>query len=396
MQSNLSFSFGASELTDRLKQVFDDTLTGYWQIQLSKGERSRIPQPRYLGVVQGRVISSGIEKLAAWKPFLATLNQSIPQLRQPQAQQAFGQLQQELSSKEATPLSKIVVEMVNMKLVTHDDVTQALRQKILIDLDAYLFDYAGQAQFFSEPELVVNTPIRGFELSGLFVEATNRQSQWKQLQKYIPSLDSTLILKQEAIAAASLPTAQQQQLQNLVQAGKNLAAIARSMGKDPLEVAKFFSRLIEKGLVEIEKSATTPDDSKSSPEIFIVDDSPLLIQQFRQLVEGWGYQVKYSNNALTAVQTMVESQPLAIFLDINMPGASGFDLIKQIRRQPQLASLPLVLLTAEKSVSNQWRAQWANCKFLAKPRTPAEVPTFRSDLRQMLFEIAPTAKDVVV
>ena len=146
MQSNLSFSFGASELTDRLKQVFDDTLTGYWQIQLSKGERSRIPQPRYLGVVQGRVISSGIEKLAAWKPFLATLNQSIPQLRQPQAQQAFGQLQQELSSKEATPLSKIVVEMVNMKLVTHDDVTQALRQKILIDLDTYLFVSLGEGR----------------------------------------------------------------------------------------------------------------------------------------------------------------------------------------------------------------------------------------------------------
>lgn len=395
MQSNLSFSFGASELTDRLKQVFDDTLTGYWQIQLSKGDRSRTPQPRYVGVVQGRVICSGIEKLA-WKPFLATLNQFIPQLRQPQTQQVFGQLQQELASKEATPLSKIVVEMVNLKLVTHDDVTQALRQKILVDLDTYLFDHAGQAQFIPEPELVVNTPIRGFELSGLFVEAANRQNQWKQLQKYIPSLDSTLILKQEALEAASLPTGQQQQLQNLVQPGKNLAAIARAMGKDPLEVVKFFSRLIEKGLVEVEKLADTPTDSQSLPEIFIVDDSPLLIQQFRQLVEGWGYQVKYSNNALTAVQTMMETQPLAIFLDINMPGASGFDLIKQIRRQPQLASLPLVLLTAEKSVSNQWRAQWANCKFLAKPRTPAEVPTFRSDLRQMLFEMVPTAKNSLV
>jgi len=395
MQSNLSFSFGASELTDRLKQVFDDTLTGYWQIQLSKGDRSRTPQPRYLGVVQGRVICSGIEKLA-WKPFLATLNQSIPQLRQPQTQQVFGQLQQELSNKETTPLSKIVVEMVNMKLVTHDDVTQALRQKILVDLDTYLFDHAGQAQFMPEPELVVNTPIRGFELSGLFVEATNRQNQWKQLQKYIPSLDSTLILKQEAIEAASLPAAQRQQLHSLVQPGKNLAAIARAMGKDPLEVVKFFSRLIEKGLVEVEKSVDTSTDSQSLPEIFIVDDSPLLIQQFRQLVEGWGYQVKYSNNALSAVQTMMETQPLAIFLDINMPGASGFDLIKQIRRQPQLASLPLVLLTAEKSVSNQWRAQLANCKFLAKPRTPAEVPTFRSDLRQMLFDMAPTTKNSLV
>jgi CheY-like chemotaxis protein len=75
-----------------------------------------------------------------------------------------------------------------------------------------------------------------------------------------------------------------------------------------------------------------------------------------------------------------------------MPGASGFDLIKQIRRQPQLTSIPLVLLTAEKTVSNQWRAQWASCKFLAKPRTSAEIPVFRTELRQMLEEMAPTTK----
>ena len=82
---------------------------------------------------------------------------------------------------------------------------------------------------------------------------------------------------------------------------------------------------------------------------------------------------------------------MAIFLDVNMPGASGFDLIKQIRRQPDLSSLPLVLLTAEKTVSNQWRAQWASCKFLAKPRTSAEIPVFRTELRQMLEEIVPIA-----
>ncbi len=87
---------------------------------------------------------------------------------------------------------------------------------------------------------------------------------------------------------------------------------------------------------------------------------------------------------------MLESKPVVIFLDINMPGASGFDLIKQIRRQPQLSSIPLVLLTAEKTVSNQWRAQWASCKFLAKPRTPAEIHVFQTELRQMLGEIAPT------
>jgi CheY-like chemotaxis protein len=122
-----------------------------------------------------------------------------------------------------------------------------------------------------------------------------------------------------------------------------------------------------------------------------VDDSTLLIKQFQNLVTRWGYQVKFSSDALNAVQSLLAAEPAVIFLDINMPGASGFELIKQIRRQNQLATIPVVLLTAERSVSNQWRAQWASCKFLAKPRTPEEVPTFRAELQALLQELVPAS-----
>lgn len=390
MQSTLGFSFRASELTEQLKQVFHETLTGYWQIQLDMGAvkpHETGGEKWYLGVVQGRVVCSGKEKLS-WASFLVTLKSYLSRLHSAEAKQALALLVQELSSKETPRLSKVIVEMANMKLLSHDDVIKALRLKILSDLDAYLFDCAGEAQFIPEPELLINAPMRGFELSGLLTEAMSRQTQWRQLKSYVPSLDSTLILKPEAINASDLTAAQKQQLQNLVGQGKTLRAIAYSMSKDSLEVAKTFASLINKGLVEaIKPEANSTNTIK--PEIFIVDDSTILVEQFRHLVVGWGYQVNYSHNALSAVQTMLESQPAAIFLDINMPGASGFDLIKQIRRQPQLTSIPLVLLTAEKTVSNQWRAQWASCKFLAKPRTSAEIPVFRTELRQMLEEMAP-------
>lgn len=128
-------------------------------------------------------------------------------------------------------------------------------------------------------------------------------------------------------------------------------------------MAYAFVHLVQDGVVTVINSETkganavTTPEIDTLPEIFIVDDSSILIEQFHHLVEKWGYRVSYSNNALTAVQTMLESQPAVIFLDLNMPGASGFELIKQIRLQSQLSSLPLVLLTAEKSVSNKWRAQ---------------------------------------
>lgn len=396
MTSNLSFSFRACELTEQLKRTFNETLTGYWQIELVRVngaiEASKASDGKlwYLAVVQGRVICSGSEKLS-WASFLKTLKSYTSRLQTTQSKQALEQLQQELSAKETPLLSKMIVEMANMKLVSHDDVMKALRLKILSDLDWYLFDYAGQAEFIPEPELLINAPMRGFELSGLLTEAISRQMQWKQLRAYVPSMDSTLVLKSEAVEASNISAAQKQQLQNLVKQGRTLQEIAYLMGQDPLFVAKTFANLIKKGLVEAKQPKTETANTDLQPEIFIVDDSPILVEQFRHLVTNWGYRVNYSNNALTAVQTMQESKPAVIFLDINMPGASGFDLIKQIRRQPQLSSLPLVLLTAEKTVSNQWRAQWASCKFLAKPRTSAEVPVFRTELRQMLEEMAPIA-----
>ncbi len=396
MQSTLGFSFRASELTKQLREAFDETLTGYWQLQLDKVNGASEPHQAggekwYLAVVQGRVVCSGGEKLS-WASFLETLKSYLSHLHTVPAKQALALLQQDLSSKETPLLSKMIVEMANMKLLSHDDVIKALRLKILSDLDAYLFDYAGQAEFIPEPELLINAPMRGFELSGLLTEAVSRQTQWRQLKSYVPSLDSTLILKPEAVNASDLSSAQKQQLQNLVGQGKTLGAIAISMSKDSLEVAKTFANLINKGLVEVIKPKADSTNTTSQPEIFIVDDSPILVEQFRHLVVSWGYRVNHSHNALSAVQTMLECKPAAIFLDINMPGASGFDLIKQIRRQTSLTTIPLVLLTAEKTVSNQWRAQWASCKFLAKPRTPAEIPVFRTELRQMLEEMAPKVK----
>ncbi len=389
MQSTLSFSFRASDLGEQLKQAFKETLTGYWQIQLDKGNGSSANW--YLAVVQGRVVCSGTEKLS-WASLADILQSYLSRLHNSQSKQAFGLLQEKLAAQETPLLSKIVTEMGNMKLLSHDDIIQALRLKILSDMDFYLFNYSGEAKFITETELLINAPIRGFELSGLLTEAVSRRTQWKQLQSYVPTLDSTLILKPEAVEGSNLTAAQKQQLQNLVKQGRTLQAIACDMGKDPLGVAKTFANLIKKGLVEAIKPETdSANTTDFQPEIFIVDDSPILVEQFRHLVVKWGYRVNFSNDSLTAVQTMLKSQPAAIFLDINMPGASGFELIKQIRRQPGLSSVPLVLLTAEKTVSNQWRAQWASCKFLAKPRTPTEISGFQVELRQMLEEMAPKA-----
>ncbi|PZO44459.1 MAG: response regulator [Pseudanabaena frigida] len=131
-------------------------------------------------------------------------------------------------------------------------------------------------------------------------------------------------------------------------------------------------------------------EKRSQPKVMIVDDSPILLKQFGDLLASWGYQLSLVNDSANATKLILSEKPYIVFMDINMPNLNGFDLIKQIRRQPSLANTPLVLVTSENSITNNFRAKWANCRFLSKPRTSNDLQEFREQVLAILHEFAPT------
>jgi len=167
-------------------------------------------------------------------------------------------------------------------------------------------------------------------------------------------------------------------------AQKNIVSIV------PLEERKSDSN------IGVRQNVSAPKNVKDEPRVFIVDDSPVLLQQMQRLLISWGYQVDFKDDAEAATDRILEYKPTIVFIDINMPSLNGFDLIKQIRRQRELASLSLVLVTAENSMTNNFRARWANCRFLAKPRSSSDTPKFRDELRNLLRELAPLSTDTLV
>ncbi|MEA5476299.1 response regulator [Pseudanabaena galeata UHCC 0370] len=189
-----------------------------------------------------------------------------------------------------------------------------------------------------------------------------------------------------------------------------ISAIADTFKQPIYRTALLLDKLAQKNIVSIvplqeRKSdsdigariqANVPSAPKDEPRVFIVDDSPVLLQQMQRLLISWGYQVDLTDHAETATDRILEYKPTIVFIDINMPSLNGFDLIKQIRRQRELASLSLVLVTAENSMTNNFRARWANCRFLAKPRSSSDTPKFRDELRNLLRELAPLSTDTLV
>jgi DNA-binding response OmpR family regulator len=78
-----------------------------------------------------------------------------------------------------------------------------------------------------------------------------------------------------------------------------------------------------------------------------VDDDPDIRDVLEEVLTDSGYDVACVENGQVALDYLQNSPPPdAILLDLFMPVMSGWDFARRIRRQPELAGIPLVLITA--------------------------------------------------
>lgn len=80
--------------------------------------------------------------------------------------------------------------------------------------------------------------------------------------------------------------------------------------------------------------------------VLIVDDEYAGRETLQSMLEGEGYQLKMAENGPQALQWAKEFLPDVILLDVMMPGMTGFEVCQQIRSDPQVAEIPIVMLTA--------------------------------------------------
>lgn len=383
--SSYSFKFHAQELPQKLSQLSQAPLTGYWLFEFPSLCGTDSNNLWYLGLSQGQVVFSGNQQIC-WQVFLRVFQRYVSRLQNADARRAILALEKQFMQDKQKTKSALLLELLHelqqLNSLTIEELRGALRLKILSDFDTYLFNYPGQAQFFPSSQLDIQTPLLGFDIEDLLFQAKERQAWWHKLQATIPSLESVPVLNPEIVESANLMATHKQWLKTLTSSGRTLNEIASSLAQDSLEIAKIFASLISKRLVTLKSSTVT-----STPEVFVVDDSPLILKQFESLVTSWGYSVRSFHCPSTVLEAIKHSNPAVFFLDINMPDITGFDLVKQIRRQPQFASVPIIMLTAEQTLANNWRARWSGCQFLSKPLTPNDVPRFKKELHLLLSEL---------
>lgn len=106
-------------------------------------------------------------------------------------------------------------------------------------------------------------------------------------------------------------------------------------------------------------------------KIVIVDDDPNMSRLMRTLFELEGFEVVTAQRYHEILPLIQQARPDAVLMDVRVQGRETLDVVRQMRREPDLTNIPVVM-TSGMDYQKQCLDAGANC-FLLKPFVPDEI-----------------------
>ena len=88
------------------------------------------------------------------------------------------------------------------------------------------------------------------------------------------------------------------------------------------------------------------ESQDAKKKILVVDDEPHVVTYLETLLQDNGYATASASNGKEAMQRIEEDRPDLVSLDISMPVESGVRCYRNIKENPELSSIPVVIVTA--------------------------------------------------
>ena len=134
-----------------------------------------------------------------------------------------------------------------------------------------------------------------------------------------------------------------------------LFTVELPMGADhlPTEQIHHTLRTLEPQRAAVELAGLHPTAPLLAPkrtdgvDILVVDDNPDVRAYVAAILQRQGYSVSTAHNGAAGLEMARHSQPQLIITDLMMPQVSGLELIQQVRLEPMLQGIPIILLTAK-------------------------------------------------
>ena len=81
--------------------------------------------------------------------------------------------------------------------------------------------------------------------------------------------------------------------------------------------------------------------------ILIVDDSPTEVHVFRMMLEKHDMNVSIATDGEDGIKQAIKTKPDCILMDVVMPGKNGFQATRDLSRNPETSSIPIIIITTK-------------------------------------------------
>lgn len=124
-------------------------------------------------------------------------------------------------------------------------------------------------------------------------------------------------------------------------------------------------------------AATLDRSNGMKPLVCIVDDEPEICDILRIALETRDYRVISAHEGREGLAKILERKPDLVLLDVKMPGLNGYEILNRMRRDPEAAGIPVIILTSLTSGSPtsdaEWREKLDVADFVSKPFEPLDL-----------------------
>ena len=119
-----------------------------------------------------------------------------------------------------------------------------------------------------------------------------------------------------------------------------------------------------------------------TPRILLVDDEPDILEALRVRMLSAGFDCQTARNWREGLELVARWRPNLVIADLLMPEVNGYDLVKQLKSNPETTAIPVIVVTAVPEYYRAQRAQdLAGARVLSKP---FDSRTLLSNVREML------------
>ncbi len=108
--------------------------------------------------------------------------------------------------------------------------------------------------------------------------------------------------------------------------------------------------------------------------ILVVEDTATQAEIITGTLKGAGFTTLWVGSSEEAKVTLKTQKPDAIVMDVVLPGASGFELCRELKENPSTKDIPVVLCSTKDSEMDRfWGMKQGAASYITKPINPDEL-----------------------